>query len=226
MACRFCAVFPGIFEAVYVEVFGLHGGIARKSGKLVLGIHLHRKQKRSYIHFRCTEGSKASAEGAKLCFGLGGEDRRHAPMGKSVFFFFLKNGPVFNDFVAFFVHFPAVFATALAVVRPIKPDCYHCLRIHIFVWKTCVTVDKRHIAPQGGSGGMRPLEDFYVHFGHFPTAFFDLTLIGVNGRVGKGTCSAGNLFLVLVYKMSKPKSQIFMAYRRFYFNFYFIFVLR
>ena len=56
--------------------------------------------------------------------------------------FFKKNGPVFNDFGAFIVHFPAVFATALAVVRPIKPDCYHCLRIHIFVWKKCATVDK------------------------------------------------------------------------------------
>ena len=77
--------FSGIFAVIYVEVFGLHGGIARKSGKLVLGIHLHRKQKRSHIHFRCTEGSNASAEGAKLYFGLGGEDRRHAPMGKSVF---------------------------------------------------------------------------------------------------------------------------------------------
>ena len=30
-------------------------------------------------------------------------------------------------------HFLAAFATAFAVVRPIKPDCYHCLRIHIFV---------------------------------------------------------------------------------------------
>ena len=48
----------------------------------------------------------------------------------------------------FFVHFPAVFATAYAVVRPIKPDCYRCLRIHIFVWKKCATVDKRQIVPQ------------------------------------------------------------------------------
>ena len=42
-------------------------------------------------------------------------------MGKSVFFF--NNGPDFNVFDAFFVHFPTVFATAFAVVRPIKPDC-------------------------------------------------------------------------------------------------------
>ena len=47
------------------------------------------------------------------------------------------------------MHFPAVFATAFAVARPIKSDCYHWLRIHIFVWKKYATVDKRHKAPQG-----------------------------------------------------------------------------
>ena len=47
------------------------------------------------------------------------------------------------------MHFLAVFATAFAVVRPIKPDCYHCLDIHIFVWKKYATVDKRQIVPQG-----------------------------------------------------------------------------
>ena len=69
----------------------------------MLGTDLRRKQRRSHLHFRCTEGSNASAEGAKLCFGLGDEDRRHAPMGKSCcfFLFFLNNGPVFNDFSAF-----------------------------------------------------------------------------------------------------------------------------
>ena len=38
------------------------------SGRLVLGIDLPRKQRR--IHFRCIEGSNASAEDAKLCFEL------------------------------------------------------------------------------------------------------------------------------------------------------------
>ena len=34
-----------------------------------------------------------------------------------------------------------------------------------------------------------------------------------------------SLFLVLVYKMSKAKSQIFMAYRRFYFILFFVLFL-
>ena len=46
-----------------------------------------------------------------------------------------------------------------------------------------------------------------------------ITLIGVNGRVGNRTCSGKICFYFLVYKMSKAKSQIFMAYRRFYFIF-------
>ena len=46
------------------------------------------------------------------------------------------------------------------------------------------------------------------------------TLIGVNGRVGKGTCSGKICFKFLVYKMSKAKTQILMAYRRFYFIFF------
>ena len=69
-----------------------------------------------------------------------------------LFFFFSNNGPVFNVFVFVFcffccccflllllllffcfcffflfcLHFQAVLATIFAVVRPIKPDCYHC----------------------------------------------------------------------------------------------------
>ena len=79
--------------------------------------------------------------------------------------------------VHFFAHFPAVFATAFAINRPIKPDCYHCLRIHIFVWKKVCYSSQKARSSVVGSGGMRPLEDFYVHFGHFghfPTAVFNL----------------------------------------------------
>ena len=111
----------------------------------MLGIHLRRKQRRSHIHFRCTESSNASAEGAKFCFGLEGEDRRHAPMGKSVF---LNNGPVFIDFGAFFVHhsFQPYLQQLLQSLGPLNLIA-NCLLIHIFVWKKCATVDKRQGDP-------------------------------------------------------------------------------
>ena len=90
---------------------------------------------------------------------------------------FLNNGPVFNDFGTFFCAFFSRIATAFAVVRPIKPDCYHCLLIHIFVWKKCATVDKRHIAPQGGPvacGHWKICMCIWDIFGIFLTAVFDL----------------------------------------------------
>ena len=96
-------------------------------------------------------------------------------------------------FIFLCVHFPAVFATAFAVVRHIKPDYYHCLRIHVFVWKKCATVDKRHTAPQGGRvacGHWKIFMCILDIFGIFQPQFSTyLTLIGVNGREGKGTCS-------------------------------------
>ena len=111
-------------------------------------------------------------------------------------YYFVNNGPVFNDFGALSVHFPAVFATGFAVVRPIKPDCYHCLRIHIFVWKKCTTVVKRQIGLQGVSGACGHWKIFICILdilGIFQPQFSfylqSITLIGVNGRVGKETCS-------------------------------------
>ena len=103
-------------------------------------------------------------------------------------------------FGAFFVHFPAVFATAFAVVRPIKPDCYHCLRIHIFVWKKCTTVDKRHIAPQGDPVACGHWKIFMCILDIFQPQFS--TYFAVNnsdrgqwqGR--QGNMLGGNLFLV------------------------------
>ena len=99
-----------------------------------------------------------------------------------------------NQFSMFLVHFPAVFATAFAVIGPIKPDCYHCLRIHIFVWKKCATVDKRQIAPRGNpvaGGHWKIFMCILDILGVFQPQ--SITLIGVNGRVGKGTCS-GKIF--------------------------------
>ena len=107
----------------------------------MLGIDFRRTQRRSHIRFRCTEGSNASAEGAWLCYGLG--------RGNICCCFVFKQWTSFHRFGCVFVYSPAVFAAAFAVVMPIQPGCYHCLRIHIFVWKKCATVDKRHIAPQG-----------------------------------------------------------------------------
>ena len=119
---------------------------------------------------------------------VGGRGQKACAHGKISLF--LNNEPVFNDFGAFLCIFQPYLQQLL---QSLKPDCYHCLRIHSFVWKKCATVDKRHIAPQGDPVAcghwkifMCTLDILCIFQPQFSTYFAVNNLIGVNG---KGTCS-------------------------------------
>ena len=66
---------------------------------------------------------------------------------------------------------------------------------------------------RAGSGGMRPLEDFYVHFGHFPTAVFDLFVVNNSDRGQwqgrQGNMLGGNLFSSFWYIKCLKVSNIY-----------------